>query len=62
MVNNGTAIIYVGFDSSVSASNGIPILPSGNYINTSDGECYKSSWYGITASLTSDLRFEEWTP
>jgi hypothetical protein len=60
--NNGTVILYIGFDSSVTTSNGIAIVAGGNYINSADGECYKGAYYGITASSTCDCRYQEWTP
>ncbi len=58
--NNGSVAIYLGFDTSVTSSNGTPVLPQASF--TSDGfSPWKSNVYAITASSTADTRVLEWT-
>jgi len=60
--NNSAVVVYIGFDSSVSTTNGVLISSGGNYINTGDYECYRGPYYAIAASGTADCRYQEWTP
>jgi len=60
--NNGSVTVYIGPDTSVSSSNGIPILSSGSFQEDSGGaRMYQGDIYGITASSTSDVRYWERT-
>lgn len=53
--NAGSEIVYLGKTNSVTTSDGIPLYPLSNL---EDSESY-DSWFGITASSTSDLRVVE---
>lgn len=50
--NNGSVTVYIGYDTSLTSSNGFP-LPAGDSFafNT------KTTIYGVTASSTADLRW-----
>lgn len=58
--NNGSAIVYIGFDDSVTSSTGFPLMPqdtiemSGNIITRG------ASIFGIAASGTQDVRYLLW--
>jgi hypothetical protein len=58
---SATIDLYVGPDSSVSASNGLLITTSGGSISEDPGgtSMYKGDIYGITSSSTSDVRYWE---
>lgn len=58
--NNGSVTVYVGTDSSVATSTGIPILAGGNY-DFLGYQVYKGVIYGLAASATADVRYLEWT-
>lgn len=54
--NNGATPIYIGFDTSVLSTTGIPIPPQSNY--TQNGQkIWPGAVYGITASSSADTRF-----
>ena len=58
--NNGSVTVYLGPDTSVSSSNGVPIISGGSFQEDSGGaRMYQGDIYGITASSTSDLRYWE---
>lgn len=62
IVNTGTQTVYLGHDTSVSTSNGIPLKTDMNLTESSGGEkMYQGAFYGITASSTSDVRYDERT-
>jgi hypothetical protein len=56
--NTSSTVAYVGFDSSVTSSNGVPINQNDVW-ETNEPHCYQGDVYVITASSTSDLRYEE---
>lgn len=58
--NNGTAIVYLGFDSSVTTSNGIPLLPQSSMELGGKNVSRKTAIYGIAASGTQDVRYMSW--
>ena len=58
--NNGTAIVYIGFDSSVTISNGIPLLPQASIELGGAFTSRKKAIYGIAASGTQDVRYMTW--
>lgn len=60
--NNGTVTVYLGFDSSVTSTTGLPLVAGATYNDSGDSDLYRSDIYGITASSSSDVRFHEWTP
>lgn len=58
--NNGNVIIYVGPDSSVTTSTGIPVLPQSLYETSGEKQGWRGAIYGLAASSTSDVRYFEW--
>lgn len=54
--NNGTVIIYLGTDTSVTSTNGIPLMPQDSF-SQNGSRMYMGAWYGITASSTADVRY-----
>lgn len=58
--NNGTAIVYIGFDSSVTTSNGFPIMPQDSLELGGEFASRKPAIYGIAASGTQDVRYLAW--
>ena len=57
--NNGSAILYIGFDSTVTSVTGMPVLAGGFWINSGETDAFRGVIYGIAASGTLDVRFEE---
>lgn len=57
--NNGAATLYIGFDSSVTSSNGMPVVSNGYYINSGENDAFRGAIFGISASGTLDVRYEE---
>lgn len=58
--NNGSVTMFVGMDSSVTISNGLPISTS-SYLENSDLQAaYRGSIYGITAGTSVNIRYWEW--
>jgi len=55
--NTGPETVYVGFDASVTAANGVEIAAGGTYAD----ETYAGALYAVTASGTTDIRFQEVT-
>lgn len=55
LTNNGTQTVYLG-DSSVTTSNGLPLLPSSSLIIEAGETCI---WYGIVPSGSCDVRVAE---
>lgn len=62
LANNGSNIVYIGLDASVTASNGIQIMPQDKFDLTGEHSVFKGAVWGITSSGTSDVRYWEWTP
>ena len=58
--NVGTAIVYIGFDSSVTSSNGMPLNPQGSLELAGVFTTRKSAIHGIAASGTQDVRYMTW--
>lgn len=61
IANNSSQTIYVGPDASITTSNAIPIAVGSNITDSGDGDNFKSTWYGIVAATTADVRYMEWT-
>jgi hypothetical protein len=62
LVNTGTETVYIGHDTSLTTANGIPLKTDMNLTEASGGEkMYQGPYYGITATSTSDLRYDERT-
>lgn len=58
--NNGGEVVYLGPDVNVTTLTGIPILPQDSF--TQNGSrMYMGSWYGITVSNTSDVRYMDYS-
>ena len=53
--NNGSVTVYLGKDGTVTAANGIPLIPGATLNDTSSLD----AWFGITAAGTGDLRIVE---
>ncbi|SRR5579875_3657019 len=53
--NNGTQTVYLGADSTVSSSTGLP-LPAGAVL---DDQSSYGAWWAVVASGTGDLRICE---
>lgn len=60
ITNNGTAVIYVGFDTSVTTSNGMPIAEGEKFISNGD-KIWRGAIYGIVGTGTQNVRFQEWS-
>jgi hypothetical protein len=54
--NNGTNTVYMGPDTNVTTSNGIP-LPQQSSFSQNGEKMWKGAWYGITSTGTSDVRY-----
>lgn len=58
--NNGANTIYLGMDSSVTSSTGLPLLANATFSNSNLQALWRGAIYAITVSSTSDTRFWEW--
>lgn len=59
ITNTDSDTIYVGFDSSVTTANGIPIASNQSLMN--DGNYrWNGNIYAIVGSGTADVRYMEW--
>ena len=58
--NVGSVIVYIGWDSSVTASNGFPINPQGSLELSGGFVSRKPAVYGIAASGTGEVRYLLW--
>lgn len=55
--NNGSVPVYLGFDSSVTTTNGMPLNPQGT-IELKFGVTKRgTAIYGVTASSSTDIRY-----
>lgn len=60
ILHNASSVdVYLGGDSTVTTSNGIPLAPGEKVFADGDGK-YSGALYGIVASGTADMRFFEW--
>lgn len=60
LYNNGSVTVYIGTDSSVATTTGLPMLAGATY-DLNGWQQYKGVVYGIAASATADMRYLEWT-
>lgn len=60
--NNGSNIVYIGFDSNVLSTTGMQIMPQDSFTLTGEHGVWKGAVYGITSASTSDVRYWDWTP
>lgn len=59
-VNNSAVTIFVGPDSSISATNALPILAGQSYTEDSGADkMWLGDWYGIVSADTANLRYWE---
>jgi len=58
VTNTGTGTVYIGFDSSVTTSNGFPIGENDVW-ETNEPRCFQGEVWGVVASGTSDVRYWE---
>lgn len=58
--NNGTAIVYIGFDNAVASSTGFPLLPQDSIELSGLFTTRKPAIYGISASGSQDIRYLSW--
>lgn len=58
--NNGSVIVYVGPNASITTSNAIPLLPQSLYETSGEKQGWRGAVYGLAASSTADVRFFEW--
>lgn len=58
---SSSVTVYYGPDSSVTASNGIPLYPNQTLENETFLPGYKGAIYGITSASTADVRYFEYT-
>lgn len=61
LANNSAATVYIGSDSSVTTSTGIPIAANGNLTDSGPRDLWKGQVWGICASGTSDVRYMWWS-
>ena len=60
MVNSSeSTVVYIGPDSSVTTSNGIPLYETQTTHKDTFPESFKGSVYGIVSSGTADVRYWE---
>ena len=61
IVNNETsATIYLGFDTSLTTANGLPLAAGASLNNSDDSALWRGVIYGIVGSATADVRYWEW--
>lgn len=58
ITNNSSEVLYIGFDSSVTTSNGFQ-LQEDQVWSTSGLQVYQGPVYGIVAANTADVRYQE---
>jgi hypothetical protein len=59
IVNDGSSTIYIGPDSSITTSNGIPLYGRQGRAEDRIPEGYQGDVYGIIGSGTADVRYWE---
>ncbi len=57
--NNGNSVLYIGPDATVTASNGIPISPQGDY-SMEGVRILMGAIYGIAGGASDDVRYLEY--
>ncbi len=61
LANAGASTVYIGSDSSVTTSTGIPIVANGNLTDSGPRDLWKGDVYAICASGTVDFRYMWWS-
>ena len=59
--NNGSNIIYIGFDSAVTATTGMQLMPQDRFDQSGEQSVFKGAIWGITSAGASDTRSWQWT-
>lgn len=60
LVNTSATTVYLGHDTNITTANGIPLPQNGVLTEDSGGDkVYQGPYYGITASSSSDVRYDE---
>lgn len=60
VANTSAGTVFLGMDTSVTASNGVPVTQNSSVAIGGLGTAYKGAVYGIVVSATSDVRFWEY--
>lgn len=60
VTNNSNAVVYFGWDTSVTTSSGQPIYAGGNLRNSGERDCWRGDLYFVVGSGTADVRYSEW--
>lgn len=58
--NSGSVVLYVGPDSAVTSSTGMPVATGATFQNSDLDAAWRGDIYGIVASSTADIRYWEW--
>jgi hypothetical protein len=58
ITNTSGEVCYIGFDTSVSSTNGFP-LAQNDVLSLTGSDLYTGAVYGITASSTANIRYFE---
>jgi hypothetical protein len=58
ITNTSSEVCYIGFDTSVSSTNGFP-LAQNDVLSLTGSDLYTGTVYGITASSTANIRYFE---
>lgn len=60
--NDASATVYLGFDTNLTISNGMPLSSGATLQNSDDSALWRGPIYGVAASGTIDTRYWEWNP
>jgi hypothetical protein len=60
--NNSAGTVFLGMDSSVTTTTGIPVVQNSTFNNSGIQDAWRGDIYGIVVSGSSDIRFWEWGP
>lgn len=58
--NGGASAVYLGMDSAVTTSNGLPLLSNATFFNNGYLDLWRGPIYGVVASGTADIRYWDW--
>lgn len=58
--NNGSAVVYLGMDSTVTTTNGLPILPQASLETANRYGGWRGDIYAISGSPSQDIRYWYW--
>ena len=60
IVNNSSQTVYLGMDSLVTTTTGLPLLPQDRFENAGYLTLWRGPIYGIVVSGTADTRYWDW--